>query len=65
MRSRCCARASITGFEPLLDIKPGDGSYQFDCIIRNNTESGLFNFDLGDYIGVARADMGELYRILN
>ena len=44
--------SSIDGFEPMTNLKPGDGTYESDCVIRNSTRSELFLCGLGDYIGV-------------
>jgi hypothetical protein len=44
--------SSIEGFEPIVNLWTGDGSYEFDVIIRNLTKHGLFVNGLGDYIGV-------------
>ena len=44
--------SSIDGFEPLTNLSPGDGSYEFDVIIRNCSRKELIVSKLGDYIGV-------------
>lgn len=44
--------SSIEGFEPLSDISVGNGSYQFDLIIRNIANKESFFRILGDYIPI-------------
>ncbi len=44
--------SSIEGFEPITNLKAGDGSYEFDTIIRNCAKRELFISSFGDYIGV-------------
>lgn len=44
--------SSIDGFEPITNLRPGDGTYEFDIIIRNHSKNELFVSNLGDYIGV-------------
>ncbi|MBN1683207.1 hypothetical protein JW865_06615 [Candidatus Bathyarchaeota archaeon] len=44
--------SSIDGFEPITNLSTGEGTYEFDVIIRNNTNIELFTSKFGDYIGV-------------
>jgi hypothetical protein len=44
--------SSIDGLEPITNLRPGSGSYEFDVIIRNCSKSEVFVSRLGDYIGV-------------
>lgn len=44
--------SSIDGLEPITNLRPGEGSYEFDVIIRNCSRNELFLSMLGDYIGV-------------
>ncbi len=44
--------SSIDGFEPITNLRPGEGTYEFDIIIRNCAKSELFISSFGDYIGV-------------
>ena len=36
----------------MTNLSPGDGSYEFDIIIRNCSRENLFVSKLGDYIGI-------------
>lgn len=43
---------SVTGFEPILDVRPGDKSYQFDVVIRNVSAADFSIKWLGDYFAL-------------
>lgn len=57
--------SSIDGIEPITNLRPGIGSYEFDIIIRNCTKNELFISGLGDYIGVECKYFKDLDKPLN
>jgi hypothetical protein len=44
--------SSVEGFEPILDVKPGSQSYQFDVVVRNVTPPDFSITWLGDYFAI-------------
>lgn len=44
--------SSVEGFEPILDVKPGHSSYQFDVVIRNVTPHDFSISWLGEYFAI-------------
>jgi len=44
--------SSVEGFEPILDVKPGFSSYQFDVVIRNVTPYDFSISWLGEYFAI-------------
>lgn len=44
--------SSVRGFESILDVKPGDRSYQFDVVIRNVSSYDFSIQWLGDYFAL-------------
>jgi len=44
--------SAVEGFEPILDVKPGYSSYQFDVVIRNLTPDDFTIPWLGEYFAI-------------
>ncbi len=44
--------SSVEGFEPILDVKPGFSSYQFDVVIRNIVPNDFSISWLGEYFAI-------------